>query len=465
MTAICGGGSSGPKPIADVAMTYSAGRLAQLLVAAGLSEFSAALPLVGLIPVITSAFCSTDPPTMTALTSDEANAVLNLTFGSDLSNGLGKLKDILLNLVWLDICQCTSGGLTPPTPPTTPSGAPVFVPPSNAPGPFQAQGWYPMLRADAKVLALGCGSPARPTGYLNPTFDDSAWATPVNPSGSSGTWAANQKAAFNARGDALGSNASLPGNIEWVAPASPIAHNCEQFLVRWKVFLPAITPAQAIFRIASFNQAGSGGWSTGSVGINGRSGNAFNSLTGTAIMSFLLPGQWNVITADVNSGNTGSANTWGTEGGIGMGLDFTAAPIVQNVTPCCPPDVTTQAYLDLILQAVTLTQRQAAPFGYVPGTVHAGLTGAGTIDIQGVLGAMIEVTTLPSRAGSEGSGPTEYFDLGWVSFGTPDGWPTSYRIDKQKTLCIPRAAGLYTQIDYDVPDDVVVTIRELVREP
>jgi len=48
---------------------------------------------------------------------------------------------------------------------------------------------------------------------------------------------------------------------------------------------------------------------------------------------------------------------------------------------------------------VTLIQRQAAPFGYVPGAIHAGLTGTGVIAIQGLIGCKVDITTLPTQLG------------------------------------------------------------------
>lgn len=464
MTALCGGGTSAPKLGVDAVLAYSVGRIGQLLVESGIGEFNPALPLIFTIPIIANSFCGTDPPAMTALTQNEANAVINLTFGSDLTNGLGKLKDIILNLIWLDICECTSGSLTPPTTPATPANVTVFLPPSTQPVAPIGQGWYPM-DATARVLALGCGSPARPAGYQNPTFDDSAWTLAVPPTTLfAGTWAANQSQAYNAFGVSVGSNASLPGSIFYIAPADPLAHNCEQWLIRWKVFLPNITPSAVVFRLANGTNF-DGGWSSGTISVNGKTAIALNATSGSSLFSALIPNQWNVIAIDVNPSNTASANTWGTHGGVSFGLDFTSGVQLQNTQPCCPPDVTAQSYLDLILQTVTLIQRQAVPFAYVVGTQHVGLTGAGTIAISGLLGASVELTTIPTRLGEAGSSPTEIFDAGWVTFGTPDGFPSSYRLGKQHNVFLPSRCSAYTELDYDLPTGVVVTISELVREP
>jgi hypothetical protein len=133
--------------------------------------------------------------------------------------------------------------------------------------------------------------------------------------------------------------------------------------------------------------------------------------------------------------------------------------------PVSPPDPQTDGLLRQILNLVTLIQRQAVPFAYVPGTVHSGLSGAGTISIQGLIGAKVAVTTLPAALGVEGTTPAEHFDLGWITFATADGYPSSYRLEHNPQLMLPARCGAYTEIDYDLHPGVVVTITELKREP
>jgi hypothetical protein len=134
-------------------------------------------------------------------------------------------------------------------------------------------------------------------------------------------------------------------------------------------------------------------------------------------------------------------------------------------TPCCPPDNALQAQLDQILSMITLIQRQAVPFAYVPGTVHTGLSGNGTISINGLIGAKVDVTTLPSRFGLRGASPVEYFNLGFITFGTADGFPSSYTLDHDPMLLLPARCSAYTELDYDLSPGLVVTITELLREP
>jgi hypothetical protein len=121
--------------------------------------------------------------------------------------------------------------------------------------------------------------------------------------------------------------------------------------------------------------------------------------------------------------------------------------------------------LQRILQMVTLIQRQKVPFAYVYGDNHVGISGDGELAVQGLLGVSVDVTTMPGRTGVVAGTPETLFNLGWITLGTADGWETSRRIDHDGTLMIPQAGSVFTRVGYSIPDDVVVSIRELVREP
>jgi hypothetical protein len=135
-----------------------------------------------------------------------------------------------------------------------------------------------------------------------------------------------------------------------------------------------------------------------------------------------------------------------------------------TVTPCCPPDPNLTGMMTQILQYVTLLQRHLVPFAYVSGTVHSGLSGAGTISIQGLLGAKVECTTIPASYGRAGTSPTEYFELGFVTFGTADGFPSAYKLERDEQFMLPARCSAYTELDYDLSPGVVVTITEIKRE-
>lgn len=163
------------------------------------------------------------------------------------------------------------------------------------------------------------------------------------------------------------------------------------------------------------------------------------------------------ITAGAGAGSTSEQTVWE----VWCGGQFPGS----SQQACCPPDVATQASLDLILKMVTLIQRQSVPFAYVASTAHAALTGAGSFAIQGLLGIKADVTTLPATLGVSGTSPAEHFDLGFITFGTADGYPQSIRLEHQGQLMLPARCSVFTTLAYDLHPGVVVTLTELLREP
>lgn len=136
-----------------------------------------------------------------------------------------------------------------------------------------------------------------------------------------------------------------------------------------------------------------------------------------------------------------------------------------TVQPCCPPDAELWGMLQQLQGAVTLVQRQAAPFGYVPGAVHAGLTGSGEFAVADLLGVKVDVTTMPAYIGRRFGTPDRFFDVGRVSLGTADGWSPAQQLGADPTLVFGPVTGLYTRVGYTLQPNVVVTITELLREP
>lgn len=130
----------------------------------------------------------------------------------------------------------------------------------------------------------------------------------------------------------------------------------------------------------------------------------------------------------------------------------------------CAADPSVLAQLDAILQLVTLLQRQVAPFAYVPGARHNGLTGSGQFSVQGLLGVSVILTTVPPGLGNIAGDPPELFDVGFVTLGTADGWHRSVRLEHSPTLIMP-ILGSETLLGWTLAPGVVVDVLELVREP
>jgi hypothetical protein len=128
------------------------------------------------------------------------------------------------------------------------------------------------------------------------------------------------------------------------------------------------------------------------------------------------------------------------------------------------PDPATQALLRQILDLVTLIQRQGVPFGYVSGAAHTGLTGTDVIVAGPLLGVLLNVS-IPARAGEQFGTPETRFDVGWLNFGTADGYTDRHRIFTDSQVIFPSKAGLYTAVGYSLEPGVTMTLTELLREP
>lgn len=132
-------------------------------------------------------------------------------------------------------------------------------------------------------------------------------------------------------------------------------------------------------------------------------------------------------------------------------------------TPCIADPFTT-LMLQQILQLVTLIQRNNAPFAYVAGASHSGLSGSGTLTIPSCIGILITMTTIPGFVGEEAGAPTEYFEAGWFSWGNAAGYTAREWISHSPQLSFPAEAAQYTRLGYTLNPGVVATIQELYAE-
>jgi hypothetical protein len=144
----------------------------------------------------------------------------------------------------------------------------------------------------------------------------------------------------------------------------------------------------------------------------------------------------------------------------------TAGTNVGGEAPACctASDPVTQQTLQNILDMVTLLQRQTAPFAYVTGTAHSGLTGTGTVAVQGILGLLLNIS-IPARSGLEVGTPDTSFDVGWINFGTADGYTDRVFLRSDSQLVYPPVPGQYTIVGYTLQPSVSMTLTELRREP
>jgi hypothetical protein len=131
--------------------------------------------------------------------------------------------------------------------------------------------------------------------------------------------------------------------------------------------------------------------------------------------------------------------------------------------PCCPPDTSTQSYLDAIYRLVSLIQRQSAPFAYVQGNAHTGLTGNGEITVSEVLGMKLQPGALPPDAGVVLGDPDTLWLDSWINWGNADGWTAREFLRASPHLSLPPLAGQFTRLGYSLRPGLVVDATELVR--
>lgn len=395
MTALCGGGTSGPKSGVAETIIFGAGELATLLEQSGNPWLVFAAPLLGVISYDAINLCQTDPPTIPTFTKAEANAVLGLTLGADFTSGIAKFRDLVYVLIWNQLCQCTSA--PQPTPP----------PPVQPPSGFAVQTTKNYCAEDTSHES---GQQFSASGQGNVTI---------------GT---------------VGAGAT---SVEWfgtVTPQSGINFNPNFTLS----FRNGLSGGAGIHPIGTVSLPQSGAFSYvfavpqgfGTTSISSVY-NPVSSSSGVVLISW-----------DVGS-NCGSASN-----------------------QCCPPDPQIANLVNQIndlanqiLTAVTLVQRQAVPFAYVPGTAHNGLSGHGELSVSGLLGAKITPSAIPSWAGVVSGDPDALWLDSWINWGNADGWTSREFLRASPYVSLPQLAGQFTKIGYSLAPGLTVDLVELLREP
>lgn len=150
-----------------------------------------------------------------------------------------------------------------------------------------------------------------------------------------------------------------------------------------------------------------------------------------------------------------------------------AVPSLPNIpndptpTYCADSDVcATLARIESRLKVMDgytqLIQRQVVPFAYLRGTPVA-VSGQGSTAVQGILGVSLSLTDSRSGVGNYPDNPTSYFDLGWLTFGTADGYLSAHPIRRLADLVLDVSPAV-TTVHWSLPSGVSGTLTPLVRE-
>lgn len=407
MTALCPGGVSSSAKVgqAEIVM-YGAGSIASILNNRGAFWAAVVAPLMGVLTLDLNAMCTTDPPAIPSFTAADVTEML--AFGGTLASPATRTKfaDLVTNFLWWQLCECN--GATTPAPPAAPA------PPAGLP--------------DATNLYNGTG-----IGFPCVTASASTHAD-------SGTNVFTMFGNTNINGDA--NFLVTPSTVTHARVTSSMTPEGANHCTTWRVTLRWFSPTGASVR----NDAGA---------QHPPDGNLYtDDFTAPAVpLGFL----WGEIVG-TPFGNGSDAPT------MRIDLYCGGAPGSQQV-PCCPADQFQTAAIQQILEYVQLLQRQLVPFAHIGGAVHSGLTGQGTLTVNGLLGIKVDLTTIPASYGSAVGSPEFHFDLGWVSVLTPDGLIDERRLSAQLVNWFPRLMSDATVIGYSLSPGVVATITEVLREP
>jgi hypothetical protein len=427
MTALCGGGTSGPKPNTAVDVILTATQLASFLT----SKIGLWAALVsgslGVMTFATSQFCAGDPPAQPTITADEYKALLELGPPELFQSALAKLRDLVLIAMWYELCACTSG--TTPQPPTN-----LYAPPTGV--------------GVQDYTTTPCVSPRYSPYWRGAYFiyDDTTNVTD--------TLFPNLQSTISVATDANHPSthiAALPQT--WVSLDSFIqlvsgnAPGTDNYAV---AFVTYGATKQAIFNI---NLAA----------VNNANPTRRDPASGSTAFDRSRDFYFSVHTvAGGNVAGPGTAN---------YQLNIHCAG--QSVAPIsCGADPVLQALLNQLLELcqrtredVTLIQRYALPFAYVRGPTISGLTGTGSIALGRSVGLLIDVLAFPPANKQFLGEPPYIFDLGWVSALTPDGLVDEIRLTREHTTWLSKLIPSADLVGWGLRDGVQIRITELHAEP
>lgn len=425
MTALCGGGTSRPKAGVAETIIFTSSQLGSFLNNKGGLWATLAVGALGVLTYQATSLCDTDPPPAPTLTAADYNALLQLGPSDQLATALAKLKDLVTNAVWYELCECSATATPPPpagllNPPTgvtlpdfglTPCASPTLRanvrPGVNAAGPAQnvTEEMFPNLRF-ATSVATDADHPAERVAQIPSTWTSS-------------------------RGSAQLISGTTPTTAGYSMVFSTYGADLRFSRQPWIVVATTAAP---------YDQEP----------VNG-------------------PGPFGA--ADVYfSVHVGSHATVTNPGVVDYGIDINCSGPTTTQPGCCQDPVAT-ALLNEVLQQVRtiredtdLLQRYVLPFAYVPGAVHSSLSEVGSASIGRSIGLRVEVTTFPGGNKQLIGTPPYIYDLGWISVLTPDGLLDEIRLTRQHTTWMSKLIPSATQMGWGLREGVTVNVTELRAE-
>lgn len=425
MTAICGGGTSGPKAGVVETVIFTSASIASILNNKGGAWATLVAPMLGVIAYQAEQKCLTDPPADPGMTGADYQALLNVTDWAAFSTALGKLATLAEIAIWYEVCECKT--ITTPAAPTAPFEQPEDVGVASPVGAGPCYQWSGDLVTTYDDFGTSSSSPNNYTIVPFPKPTTHLWTPSFVPGG---VTVVPRQTAWN--------------SVKWKAEVlTPYAGQD----VRVRTTISGVTGLNSDGR---FTIGGSGS----DLHLPG-SGGGPSVIEGTNDWSF---SGWSYLIMYLVHHNVNSPVTvrWTINA-------FCGAPSGYSTTPCSP-DPATLALLQQIYQLLTIVQRQHVPFAVVPGLEYLNLSGNGEITFSDpIVRAKVTLTTLPAHYGMAEGSPDAVFDVGRIALGTAEGYGASRVI--ASTPFVVEVPSDVTRIGYSLGPGVVARIDTFAREP
>ena len=400
MTALCGGGASGPKPDVGNNIIYNAAGLAALLEFSGYGALATLAVILGTLLYDATTLCSTDPPAQPTFTVAELEALFTFQPSTDFTSGLGKLKDLVANILWFQLCQCTSV-TTPPLP------APTALPPAAFIGSGTGTACGEFTSGEHQII----GGVAQQHSIIPPT---------------------DVTLVFTA--DFIANSVLLPVGATSVVLTGTLDTS---------TYTGAGNPASILYQ---FNN--------GTALVGGAGGVTFPSAPATRQLTIAVPAGATRVSIFLVKAFTTSYEIDGH-----AILDCVCpGPGAAAQAGCCPPDPTLVAQLNAIYNLLVGLK----PPSVKEDTVHSGLSGNGTIPIGAqCIAIKVDITTDIAGAIIDAGSPSYYFNRGYIVPITLEAPIAATRklVYNPQVFALP---NLTESIGYSLPTGLVIKITELI---
>jgi hypothetical protein len=420
LTAACNGATSSLRPGIGEVITFSAAALEAVLVrwvSKDVAELLAPLIAVGGYDGVS--LCGKDPPPDPGLQPPDLLALLEPQQPLTFNPAVTKLNAWFQHQYWCIACQCDDGSV--PNCGTASNPGPISTNPGLPGGSAQGACW------DASTTVHTAVYTTQPPRQFAPELLPGSTTTTVTQPGTPGTtWTANLiptgvlqlTMTVSASGtrpygfvglyvfDSTGTYISTPLSFDFSDPPSVTPN---------PVTRTAALPANAVSWVAEYESYWGG-------------------------PGFPQPAPAN-LTIEFSYTCGTSPNT--------------------PVTPCCPPDPTVDVRLRSIQGMLQYLMDQTRP-AYTAGTVHAGITGAGTLAISNLVGVKIDITSgVPTNPQLPGTPPYE-FSVGWMSVSEPNGMLDEKRITRQHQVWLSGVTPYATVFGYYLNPGFTINVTELI---